>query len=225
VEANDVRRTVLRSEVSELRPLKLSLMPEGLEEGLEPGDLADLIAFLRSGPVPLDSIPAERAAAARAELANLGLDGCASVVRAWDLFLQPTWFGPCTMHYCRQTDGTAKVAWRTQPVPADLGGAAEHSFRFAAAIGFLSQPDGEFTLSLYGRPLLQFDVAIDDALWQSRDGRVSLHFECRAANREDATGIMTLTVPADLLRPGLSAELEVTGSPASSQRWFGVLTY
>ena len=223
VQANDLRRTLLRSDVARVRPSKLSLMPEGLEEGLAPQDLADLIAWLRSAPAPLGAIPAETQAAARAVLRKESFNGCDRVVSAWDLFLQPTWFGPCTMHYCRQTDGGSKVAWRTAPVPADLGGAPVFSFRFPAAIGFLSQPDGDFTLALDGRPLLTFDVAVDDARWISKDGRSTLDFECRASHSEDAAGIMTLTVPAELLRAGAPAGLEVTGSAAGSLRWFGVL--
>ena len=35
-------------ETSELRATGLSLMPEGLEQGLEPQDVADLIAYLRA---------------------------------------------------------------------------------------------------------------------------------------------------------------------------------
>ncbi|MEN9676785.1 MAG: hypothetical protein RIS76_2681 [Verrucomicrobiota bacterium] len=40
--------SVARSEVREIRPTDRSLMPEGLEQGLEAQDLANLLAFLRS---------------------------------------------------------------------------------------------------------------------------------------------------------------------------------
>jgi putative heme-binding domain-containing protein len=39
--------TVVRSEISEIQASNLSLMPEGLEAGLSPQDMADLIAFLQ----------------------------------------------------------------------------------------------------------------------------------------------------------------------------------
>lgn len=39
--------SILRSRVRSLNETRLSLMPEGLAEGLEPGDMADLLAFLR----------------------------------------------------------------------------------------------------------------------------------------------------------------------------------
>ena len=41
-------QTVLRADLESFRSTGLSLMPEGLEAGLSPQDLADLIAFVRS---------------------------------------------------------------------------------------------------------------------------------------------------------------------------------
>jgi putative heme-binding domain-containing protein len=46
--ADGSSRTVSRQEIAELRGGHLSLMPEGLEAGLQPQDMADLIAFLRT---------------------------------------------------------------------------------------------------------------------------------------------------------------------------------
>lgn len=45
-------QTILRSDLKSLRSTGLSLMPEGLEAGYKPQDLADLIAFMRSGATP-----------------------------------------------------------------------------------------------------------------------------------------------------------------------------
>jgi putative heme-binding domain-containing protein len=39
--------TVLRSQIKELRAEGKSLMPEGLEQGFSPQDMADLLAFLK----------------------------------------------------------------------------------------------------------------------------------------------------------------------------------
>ncbi len=46
--ANGATRSLLRSELTSLRGSNVSLMPEGLEAGLTPQDLADLIRFLRT---------------------------------------------------------------------------------------------------------------------------------------------------------------------------------
>ena len=44
-----VSETVLRSQVRDIRASSLSLMPEGLEQAISPGQMADLIAFIESG--------------------------------------------------------------------------------------------------------------------------------------------------------------------------------
>ena len=38
---------VLRQDIDEMRSSGVSLMPDGLEKGMTPQDLADLLAFLR----------------------------------------------------------------------------------------------------------------------------------------------------------------------------------
>jgi putative heme-binding domain-containing protein len=49
--ADGTTHTILRRELKELRGANISLMPDGLESGLSPQDLADLIQLLRSpGP-------------------------------------------------------------------------------------------------------------------------------------------------------------------------------
>jgi hypothetical protein len=49
VSGNGVSETVLRSKIKKLRALNLSLMPEGLEQAVNPQQMADLIAYLREG--------------------------------------------------------------------------------------------------------------------------------------------------------------------------------
>jgi putative heme-binding domain-containing protein len=228
LQANDVRTALLRRDVKSVAPSKVSLMPENLEEGCSPKDFADLIAWLRGAPAILGSSSDEQCVQARRELHAARLNGVARVLESMDVFTQASWLGPVTMHYCRQTDGTTSVKWRTLPVAAPAAGAADLAardtvaFSFPAAVGFLSQPKGKFTLELDGKALLDFDVVVDDAHFDGPDG-AALDFACRQANSEDATGIMTLTVPARLVTAGRAAELEVVGSAAGSQRWFGVL--
>lgn len=44
-----VTETVRRSDVAKIRASTLSLMPEGLEQGIDPNQMADLLAYLREG--------------------------------------------------------------------------------------------------------------------------------------------------------------------------------
>ncbi len=223
LQANDMKRVLARRDVKEVKASKLSLMPDGLEEGLAAQDLADLIAWLQSGPIALGTMNPEQIAAARAELAARPLNGFARLLARFDDFQQPSWLGVVPMHYCRQLDGTGSVRWRTGAAEPLAGDASRVRLRFAAAMGLCSQPGAGFTLALDGKEWLGFEAIRTDARWRSADGDVELDFECRAANSEDATGIMTLTLPAALLPVGHSVELQVTGRAANSLRWFGVL--
>jgi len=56
--ANLPDETILRSQIQELRAEGKSLMPDGLEQGLSPQDMADLLAFLRQPDPAL--IPREK---------------------------------------------------------------------------------------------------------------------------------------------------------------------
>ena len=49
VQPGGIHETVLRPDIREIRATGLSLMPEGLEQAMTPQDMADLIAFLKSG--------------------------------------------------------------------------------------------------------------------------------------------------------------------------------
>lgn len=232
VQANDMRRTLLRRDVLEVKASKLSLMPDGLEEGLAPQDLADLIAWVGSGPLRLGALAPESIAAARAELAARPLNGFAQVLARFDDFQQPSFIGTTLMHYCRQADGKGVVRWKSGPAEPVAGDPTRVQLRFAVAMGLVSQPSAGFELALDGEALLDFDAVLQDARWLAaaagdakRGGErlAELEFECRAAHSEDATGVMTLTLPASRLAPGATAELAVTGRAANSLRWFGVL--
>ena len=47
IQSGGVTEPVLRSAINEMRPLRLSLMPEGLEQNLSAQDMADLIAWIK----------------------------------------------------------------------------------------------------------------------------------------------------------------------------------
>jgi len=49
LQANELRATISRKDISKMRSTGTSLMPEGVEAGLTPADLRDLIAFLQNG--------------------------------------------------------------------------------------------------------------------------------------------------------------------------------
>jgi hypothetical protein len=197
-------------------------MPEGLEEGLTPQQVADLIAYMQSGPAALGSVTAPQANHARKAFLAEGTSGMNKVLSAAQVGQQASWIGTLPLHFCRQTDGTWSVAWETAPAPAELKPDAFHRFRLAVGMGYLSQPAGTFSLDLSGKRVLEFNVVVNDQTWSSADGKVRMQYMVMANNSEDSTGVLTIEVHTSLLKNGQPAVFKVIGSAANSQRWFGV---
>lgn len=221
VQGGGVRESIARRDITAIRASALSLMPEGLEQALSPQDLADLIAWLKSGaPAPFGNATAEQAAAARAEFLRAGPSDCAEVIASVETLPYPSWLGRLPMPYCRQSAEQNRLAWRSPVLPAKLG--ATQTFRLPVGMGFVSQPKGKFTLKVNGAALLDFDASLTDRTWESTDGRAKLRYSVREANSEDSSGVLEIEVPASHLKAGARAEFEVTGSASGSQRWFGI---
>jgi putative heme-binding domain-containing protein len=221
VQGGGVRETILRSDLKEIRAGTLSLMPDGLEQAMTQQDMADLIAWIKkSAPAPFGGASEAQAASARADFFKAGMNGLTRVVVSAETLPYPSWLGRLPMPYCRQNAGQDRLAWKTLPVPEKRG--ATHTFRLPAAMGFVSQPSGKFTLKLNGRPLLDFNATLSDRVWESADGRTRISYSVREANSEDSNGVLSIEVPSSLLKPGEPAEFEVTGSASGSQRWFGI---
>jgi len=135
-----------------------------------------------------------------------------------------SFLGEMPMDVARFAHGEKEVAWLTQPVPEDLAADATHTFRWVAALGWISEAAAEFQLLLGDKPLLEFGVTHEPTTWKSADGAVTLQFTPKNAEGggQDRSGIMELTLPARLLKPGKKATLRVLAPQTGSQRWFGL---
>lgn len=221
VQGGGVRESIARRDIAGIRASALSLMPEGLEQALAPQDLADLIAWLKAGaPALSGTATTADAAKAQAEFLKAGANGCAEVVSAAETLPYPSWLGRLPMPYCRQSAGQERLVWRTAVLPAKLE--ATHTFRLPVGMGFVSQPQGKFTLKVNGTTLLDYDVSLTDRTWTSADGRTKMRYSVREANTEDSSGVLEIEVPSALLKPGQRAEFTVLGSASGNQRWFGI---
>lgn len=123
----------------------------------------------------------------------------------------------------RLTDGKQRIEWLTAPVSFKKPG--QISLTWTAAMGWASEPDGLFNLYLNGKLLGPFGLANETLRWVSSDGKVELFFDVKERDREDASGVMYLTLPTAMLKNHASARLSVTGSKASSRRWFMLFDY
>jgi putative membrane-bound dehydrogenase-like protein len=219
VQPNGIEERLLRGEIKELRASTLSLMPDGLEQAIAPQDMADLIAWLKQGaPAPFGSASAEQTARAREAFRKERSP--MRIIRASEELDYPGWLGRLPLVHCRQTDGRSQVMWEASLAPKEAP-----VFRFPAALGFLSQPDGEFTLKIDDKAAVTFDVTLHDESWQSTDGRVRMNYAVMENNSEDSNGILTISLDPSLLSPGKPVKFEVVGSAANSQRWFGLYRF
>jgi putative membrane-bound dehydrogenase-like protein len=222
VQGGGGQETVLRSDIQEMRASGLSLMPEGLEQSMNPQDLANLIAYLKTSPHPFGTASAQQAEEAKKNFLTGGYNGLGKIITAADRLPYPSWMGTLSMPYCRQTQDQSKLSWQTAAVPADLKPDANYQFRLATGMGFISDPSGKFELRLNDNPVLEFNVAITDQSWQSSDGKVKMSYTVMENNSEDSNGVLLIEVAGSLLMPGKPANFEVIGSSSNSQRWFGI---
>jgi len=222
IQSGGTQETILRGDIQQIRASGVSLMPEGLEQTLSKEDLADLFAYLKTSPRQFGSSSSAQAEAAQLEFLREPVNGIAKLISALDQLPYASWLGTLPMPYTRQTDGHAKLIWQTAAVPADLKQDEVCKFRLPAAMGFASNPSGKFTLGINNKAVIDFDVTLTDKSWQTTDGKLRLDYTVMENNTEDSNGVLIIGVSASILEPGKPAIIEVTGSAANSQRWFGI---
>ena len=129
------------------------------------------------------------------------------------------------VHTCRQTAPGHLVEWETAPAPERLEGKPV-TFVFAGGLGWVSQPKTKgLAFLVNGREVIDFDVTQDRATWESKDGKVKLHFAPRRRLPLDAVGFFYVAVAAELLEAGKPCRLGVRSKGSGSRRWFGLHPY
>lgn len=209
-----------RDEVASLQAGERSLMPEGLEEGLGDQELADLIAWIRQVPAPFGQAAEGQVRDARRAFRSDQPTPLLRLECTGEVLEYPGWLGRLPLHACRQTDGASRVTWQAR-VPS-AGPTGRHRFRFPAAMGFLSQPSGRFTLHVHGRASLDFDVTLEDREWVGPGEKLRLRYTVQERNGEDGCGLLEIDAGPGWLTEGETIWLEVVGTASQSQRWFGL---
>lgn len=223
VQSGGLHETILRSDIASIRASTLSLMPEGLEEGKQPQDFADLIAYLKSQPSPFGSASADKAEGARKKLLADPAYTKPSIKSAAESLPYPSWLGTLPLHHCRMTDGHSSLTW-TCAAPKDFKPHAMNLFRVPVGMGFLSEFSGKFFLKVNGHSAVDFDVSLHDATWKNPASEVILQYQVMENNDQDSNGLLTISVRGEWLQPGQPVAFEVAGSASNSQRWFGIYT-
>ena len=196
-------------------------MPEGLEQGITPEQMSDLISFLKKPPPRMfGGATREQIAAARRSFAAEQPNGFAKLIEVSEYLDYPSWLGRLPLLHCRPWDGKARVTWQSAR-PKESNG--DCVFTLPVAMGLLSQPPGKFTLKVNGKAALEFDVTLEDSRWQSADGRVRMSYHVMETNTEDSNGVLTIVLAHEGTQQAEPpVTFEVVGSRSYSQRWFGI---
>ena len=173
---------------------------------------------------PTGTLDLAREKARMEAFANLhqSLNGWSHTIETQLTVSYPSFMGPMNMSVVRLSGPQNILRWHTARLPDDLQGKERYTFKWLAGMGYLSQPAGKFKLMLGEQPLVGFEVVEKTAKWKSPDGAVELEDEVRQAGSEDTSGILSLTLPSALLRPGQEAELRVVPQQNGSLRWVSV---
>lgn len=200
---NSLSETLLRIELASIKATGVSLMPEGLEAALSPENMADLIAYLKTPD------PVQFAAGIATEPKTL--TATIQKLSASETLDYPSWAGRSPFHHCRQSDGNGRVEWESA--------SSTDWHELPAAMGFISQPKGTFTLQVNGAKAFNFNVTLQDVAFGDATAPIRAAYRVIDRNQEDASGILAIHVPNSAGKP---TRFTVTGSGANSQRWFGV---
>lgn len=216
VQPGGVLDRVSRSQILSIQPQPQSLMPEGLEQGLEPQALADLLSWIRGGAVGVfGTASAEAVQSAVRALAATPFHR----IRSGGRLEYPGFVGRLPLAHCRQTAGETELVWEAM-APVAEGGRVR--FRFATAMGLVSQPQGSFELRVGEHPPVSFNATLEDEEWSDSAGIMRVRYTVRERNAEDSCGPLELEIPAEWVTPGQPVRFTVTGSESASQRWFGL---
>lgn len=128
----------------------------------------------------------------------------------------PDYRGGAPSWRARVADHSA-VSWRTAPPPA----AAPTVFAFT---GSTSDEEGDFALTIDGRPTLTFRSHRDREVHSWSGGGATLVYVPKGS-AAGSTGFYLLSVPAEQITPGVPLELRVAGAGGDPAAWFMIKSW
>ena len=122
----------------------------------------------------------------------------------------------------RATTGTMAIEWKSQRVPAIMGG---KDICFVVSAGIMARPK-----TVFGFRLIVNDAAacrfstLDTLSWEATDSSgIKLVFDGAMRDQHtDAFGYLRIFVPAELITPGQAVRFKAVGDSAGSRVWFMV---
>ncbi|MBE7559603.1 hypothetical protein HS125_11880 [bacterium] len=130
----------------------------------------------------------------------------------------------------RQKAPDLSMYWGTAFVPRRVE-TETVTFSWVGAMGGGVSSAGNFTLSVNGHPVVQFDVVSRSTHFPARYSSCDLYYDVLwtrpggrwTENALDTSGHFFLVVDASALEPGRPVILSVTGTDIGEHRWFGII--
>jgi len=218
--AEGIEEIILRKDLEAFTIAEQSFMPKGLEKDLNPQDLADVFAFIRSRPRTSYPLAEDEIDAARRLFHDAGLTTVAEVGGGSQRAPSQSFLGEVTIVRCDSAAGGTQVTWRS-PVLTNV--AQRRRVRFPAATGVPANGENAFVLSADRRELLRFTPKAGDARWTDAAGTVILYYLATEVGPDKTAGVFEVEAPEHLLGTGATVELGVTGAGPGEEGWFGVM--
>ncbi len=160
--------------------------------------------------------------AASAQGAKEHLSGFARTVAGTTMAYTSPLSAARTALLARATDGKSSIAWETEPA---VEGEGPLTFVWLAGLGS-NLGEKRFTLAADGSEILSLTTAPSDS-WEIAGSRgTRLAYRTLMVDRNhDRFGLMSLTLPRELIQPGKPVLLRITGEAANSAAWVMTFTF
>ncbi len=227
---NGQRNVLLRVQLEDFRGLGISLMPEGLESGLEPQDLANLFAFLQT--LPNGSSPAGNRDPEARYLSwwhdVAGRHFTVAAVGAGKTRVLDTWLGKRSVDIHPTPSGT--MEWKLVPPMAVSTGAtgdqkhgSSHDRQILLPLALSAGNDSaRGQLEIGDLPPLEIHFGQVDTTWTNRDATARLTYHIHHRSEEMTSGFGILTINADHAGEKPEMRLSVRATLPDEQ-WLGVI--
>jgi len=218
-QADGRRHVLLRADLDQLSNTGQSFMPEGLEKDFTHQDIADVIAYLQSGPLPSGSVNGDAAKANLSRLREAGFLGVDEVLSAESRTHVSSWLGSAETARCSGGQ-RSELVWRTPALPADVDPLQRRLFRVPLVIGSDAGAVPSVELQANGGPAVEMDLQLGDASFSSTDGRLQTRFLAMEVGTGTASGLLEIELPGDLLQPNQPVQFQLRCKSASG--WVGL---
>ncbi len=217
------KETILRTDIEEYLNTGKSFMPEGLEKDLSKEDIADIIAFIQSNPIPTRSINLELVQEMKGQLEVAGNNGMGQLLTGHAKKKLKTWLGEIEVIYCSAEQPGSKIIWNTQPVSTVIKPKSSQLFRLPVVMGgFEDQTKSNFVLKVNDKAQVHLTTSKADAFWKSEDSQYQIQLTVVQTGPDYTSGFFEISIPVSVISLGKPIKLSFEAE-SSGQSWLGII--